>query len=192
MMVMNEGVAFLAVLHNDMCSTDVAIVMGTNEQLSGNLVAVDYGAKNTSGRTLLTVVEVTDDHLNATDLQQEAPSLHKAGMTAAVEITDHVSAKKYSAIALSDSDLYNFSIGGRRCIRCRSSHLAGGEREGGQGPPTESLQGSILDQGGRRLLKLKMRKQDYAFKRAGKEQGFFSSIRKRRRDKLTVRRRVGS
>ncbi|KAL8715691.1 MAG: hypothetical protein Q9225_006308 [Loekoesia sp. 1 TL-2023] len=192
MMVMNEGVAFLAELHNEKCSADIVMVMGTNEQLSGNLVALDFGAKNTSGRTLLAVVEVTDDHLNGTNTQKEAPSLHKVGMTAAVEITDPVNAKKYSAVAFSDSDLYNFSMGGRKCIRCRSSQHASEEGEGVQVPEAEPLQGLTLDQKRRRLLKLKMRKQNYAFKRANRREGFFSGIRKRRRERLTVRRGTGS
>ncbi|KAL8999185.1 MAG: hypothetical protein Q9188_005949 [Gyalolechia gomerana] len=79
MMVMNEGVVFLAETENEGLITDVMLVTGTDEQPSGRLAAVDFGAKNTSGRTLLTVVEVTDDHLTdpTAATHHGFPSLHK-------------------------------------------------------------------------------------------------------------------
>ena len=186
MMVMNEGVACLAEMHNDERSVDIVIVMGANEQPDGDLVAVDFGAQNTSGRTLVTVIEVIENHLSrAIVAQDQSPSVHKVGVTVAIEITDPVRAAKYSAVALSDSNKYDFSIGGRRCVRCRSRNSTAKEKEA-KHVPAGQLHNSMLDQRRRRLLRIRMRQQNHAIKGIDVREGYFSRFRKRKRGTLAM------
>ncbi|KAI4182115.1 MAG: hypothetical protein L6R41_006191 [Letrouitia leprolyta] len=187
MMVMNEGVAFLAEIKNQKISADVMIVMESDEQPKGRLLAVDFGAKTTSGRTLLTVLEVTDEHFKETmaSARHGSPSLHKIGVTAAVEITsDIMRAKKYSALSASDSNLYTFSMGGRRCIQCRSGELTVSEQKEKQQP---SWRGLTMDEKRKRAIKVKMRRQNHAIKGIGRRKESFGGIRKRGRQRVQVK-----
>ena len=192
MVVLNEAVAFLAEVQNEEHSTDLVIAIGANENLGGKLFAVDFGAKNTSDRTILTIVEMTDEHLGqGVVAQRPSPSLHKVGVTAAVEIVDPVKAKKYSTIALSDGNNYYFSIGGSSCFRCASGDLCA--RDGNSDEVIfEPLPDQNIDHKKRRLFMWKTRQQRRAITEPGLQGGLLSSNRKRRQKKIFMRRRVNS
>lgn len=193
MMVMNEAVAYLAEVQNEEHSADIIIAIGADENPCGNLFAVDFGAKNTSDRFVLTIVEVTDEHLSQEFVAQGiSPSVHKVGVTAAVEITDPVRAKKYSAIALSDSNKYYFRIGGRSCFRCASAHPFA--RDGNlEDTALEPLRHLEFDHKMRRLLMGKLRQQRHAITKPEFQSGLsYSNKRKRKLRKIVMRRRVNS
>ena len=191
MVVMNEAVAFLAEVRNEEHSADIVIAIGSNETPSGTLFAVDFGARNTSDRLVLTIVEVADGDLSwEVAPRRPSPSLHKVGVTAAVEITDPARAKKYSAIALSNSNTYPFSMGGRSCFRCGSGHPRA--KDGIPDKTTfEPLRDQEVDHNKRRLLMWRMRQQRHAITKPGFQGGLsHSNNRKRRQKKIVIRRRV--
>ena len=120
MMVINECAAYLAEIHNDVSDADVIIAMAPDEQPEAPMMALDFGAKTTSDKTVLTVVEIPQGVAEtAISSQAAAGSMHKVGVTVANELTHLVNARKYSAITLSDTNTYDFILGGRNCVGCQ-------------------------------------------------------------------------
>ena len=182
MMVMNEGIAFLAEIRNDECSIDIAIVIGTDELPSGTLLAIDFGAITTSGRILLTIVELSNNIVDwSCPAEQGPPPAHKVGVTLAMQCTDLIQAKKYSALTLSNNTIYEVSMGGQRCFRCGLNGLIG---EGKKIVQTSdgTLRRPAINDDTRRLLFLKIRRQNQAMKK-GRAKGSSSSRRRQRRSK---------
>ena len=191
MMVMNEGVAFLAELQNYVCKVDIMVVTEGKAPPSGRLMAVDFGAVNTSGRTLLTVVEIPEDLVNRSAVNGHEPlSYHKVGVAMALEVSDLDNARKLSAFTLSDANIYSFSVGGSRCMGYR-----GGDSEvenaavRGQ-VPTMRLKNSVFDERSRRLLRSNMRRQSHALGGIVKGGSSLRQIRNRRQVKLRMRSRI--
>lgn len=120
MMAINECAAYLAEMHNAISNTDIIIAMAPEEQPEGPLMALDFGAKTTSDKTVLTVVELPQKaSAKAITSQVATNSMHKVGVTVANELTHPANARNYSAITLSDTDTYGFRLGGRDCVCCK-------------------------------------------------------------------------
>ena len=192
MMVMNEGVAFLAELQNDVCKADIVVVTEGKAPPSGRLMmAVDFGAVDTSGRTLLTVVEIPEDLVNRSAVNgHESLSYHKVGVAMALEVSDLDNARKFSAFTLSDANIYRFSVGGSRCIGCRrgNSEVENAAVKGQV--PTMPLENSVFDERSRSLLRSNMRRQSHALGGVVKCGSFLRQIRNRRQVKLRMRSRI--
>ena len=118
MMPVNDGIAYLAELNTTSSRADV-ILVGKDNVSQRQYLAVDFGAVNTSGRTMLTVLEPPTNHM------AESPSFHKIGVTLAMQITDTKTADRFSGVALQDTDLYRFAIGGLTCEGCKREATAG-------------------------------------------------------------------
>ena len=182
MMTINEGVAFLADVWNDNCMIDVAVVMGSTEQPTERLAALDFGAKDTSDRTVLIIVELPDGSIPLSfNEQDQSPSLHKVGVTVAVDITDVENARKHSALSLSDRNEYPISMGGGRCIRCKSTQTATVLKQV-EYLASESLQIPLPSQGRAGVLRLRIKQQHRAIK--PRRAGFWSRGRNSRRRRL--------
>ena len=117
MMPMNDGVAYLAELNSTSSRADIILVAKDNVPQQ-QYPAVDFGAVDTSGRTMLTVLEPPTNHM------VESPSFHKIGVTLAMQITDTKTADRFSGIALQHTDLHRFTIGGYACEGCKREAIA--------------------------------------------------------------------
>ena len=117
MMPVNDGIAYLAELRLTSSRADIILVAKDNVPRRQYL-AVDFGAINTSGRTMLTVLEPP---LNP---MAEYSSFHKIGVTLAMQITDTETADRFSGLALQGTDLYQFAIGGHACDGCKREAIA--------------------------------------------------------------------
>ena len=117
MMPLNDGIAYLAELQTTSSGADVILVAKDNVP-QRQYLAVDFGAVNTSGRTMLTVLEPPIDHM------AESPSYHKIGVTLAMQITDTKTADRLSGFASQSTDLYQFAIGGHACEGCKREAIA--------------------------------------------------------------------
>ena len=117
MMPMNDGVAYLAELNSTSSRADITLVAKDNVP-QRHYLAVDFGAVDTSGRTMLTVLEPPTNHM------VESPSFHKIGVTLAMQITDMKTADRFSGVALQHTDLHRFAIGGHACEGCKREAFA--------------------------------------------------------------------
>ena len=117
-----NGVIYLAQLFNEKYCTDIAIVTDSYLAPGKHLLALDFGALDSDYKVILTIVEVSDDHLNEpTSAHVPAHSFHKIGMATTSILGRPSRIKRYSAFGLSDTRLYSLSIGGKRCFRCGGS-----------------------------------------------------------------------
>ncbi|KAL2051862.1 hypothetical protein ABVK25_007777 [Lepraria finkii] len=188
MMIMNEGVSFLAELQNDVFKADIVVVTEGRAPPSGRLMAVDFGAVSTSGRTLLTVVEIPEDLVNRSAVKgHESLSYHKMGVAMALEVRDLDNARKYSAFALSDTNIYRFSVGGSRCIGCRRGNSEVGNAAVKGQVPTMRLKNSVFDERSRRSLRSNMRRQTHALGGLVECRSSLRQIRNKRKVKLRMR-----
>jgi hypothetical protein len=186
MMLINDGIAFLAELQNDTFKTDIVLVTGTNNPPNENLIAVDFGAVNASGRTLLTVLEISQDIIDPHS--STPPPFHKIGMTVAVGITNLETAQKFSGFMLSDTKLYRFRFGGRNCVGCKRGNYSFGNGSSEEVASTVLVGGRLLDERSRRRLRMDVRRQSRALKGDARQRG---SVRRRvsmRRGRGLVRR----
>lgn len=182
MILLNDGIAFLANLQNDTFKTDIILVTGANNPPANNLIAVDFNAVNTSGRTLLTILEISQDFL---DLHSSTlPSFHKLGTTVAVDITNLETARKFSGFTLSDTKLYRFSIGGRDCTGCKGGDSSFGDGSSEERAATVLVKGRLLDERSRHRLQIDIRRQGRALRGDSRQRG---SIRRR----VSIRRGRG-
>ena len=191
MMVMNKGVAFLAEMQNEQSMADIVIVAEDEEHPKGKLIAVDFGAEDKSGRTLLATLEVPEISLDfLTSYHQSASPLHKFGVVMALDITTLENAIKYSAFTLSDHNEYYFSIGGRRCTICISRAIESEKSETAGRISNVRQPRTQLDQRSKQTLLLKMRQQNRVFK--GRVRPAFSLSKKinRRQNSVKLRRRI--
>ena len=117
MMPVNDGIAYLAELNMTSLRADIILVAKDNVPRRQYL-AVDFGAVDTSGRTMLTVLEPSSNHM------AESPSFHKVGVTLAMQITDMKTAHHFSGLALQHTDLYRFAMGGHACEGCKRDAIA--------------------------------------------------------------------
>ena len=117
MMPVNDGIAYLAELSITSSRADIILVAKDNVP-QRHYLAVDFGAVNTSGRTMLTVLEPFTNHM------AESPSFHKIGVTLAMQITDMKTAHHFSGLALQHTDLYRFAMGGHACEGCKRDAVA--------------------------------------------------------------------
>lgn len=117
MLAVNDGVAYLAELNTTSSTADI-ILVGKENVPQRQYLAVDFGAVNTSGRTMLTVLEPPTNHM------AESPSFHKIGVTLAMQITDTKTADRFSGVALENTDLYRFALGGHACEGCKREAIA--------------------------------------------------------------------
>ena len=117
MMPMNDGVAYLAKLNSTSSRADIILVAKDNLP-QPQYLAVDFGAVDTSGRTMLTVLEPPTNHM------AESPTFHKIGVTLAMQITDTKTADRFSGVALQHTDLHRFAMGGHACEGCKREAIA--------------------------------------------------------------------
>ena len=161
MMPVNDGIAYLAELNTTSSRADIILIAKDNVP-QRQYLAVDFGAVNTSGRTMLTVLEPSINHM------AESPSFHKIGVTLAMQITDMKTAHHFSGLALQHTDLYRFAMGGHACEGCKRDAIANAvatEHEPPVQVPKEakaaktSLPKELLQQ-----MRLKIRKQQRALR----------------------------
>lgn len=164
MMVMNEGVAYLAELRNETIQADFILVINGHTP-SGKLMAIDFGAVTTSDRTLLTIVEVPEGLDDTSSLRpEESPPLHKVGVAIAMEIGRLETAQKFSGFALSDTNTYLFGIGGTGCAGCKRRSLNKNNAEVVKSVATKDNSYLPPDHRSRRLLRLAVRRQGKALR----------------------------
>lgn len=126
MRVMNDGLAFLARISNDLNATD-AVIVTDGETPTGDLWAVDFGAINDSEKTMFTIVRsvpgVTAASLSISCQGPDSPSLHREGVSMYAQVTDDITqAMKYSCHIIDQAtDLKLFRVGGTKCLACHSS-----------------------------------------------------------------------
>ena len=117
MMLMNYGVVYLLNVIGNHRSINAILVTNGEDELT-NLVALDFGTLNGSGRTLLTVVQgkSLQDPKAAHKNGREAPthSLHRVGVTLPMDMKENAtqSSKYASLVADGDQPLQLFDIGG--------------------------------------------------------------------------------
>ena len=114
MMPVNDGIAYLAELRNTTSRADVVIIANDSILQQRQYIAVDFGAVNTSGRTMLTVLEPFINHTAA------SPSFHKIGVTLAMQRSeDPKTAHRFSGVPIQNPELHRFAIGGPACEGCK-------------------------------------------------------------------------
>lgn len=118
MRVMNDAVAFLAIVRNGVVTTET-VVLTDGEKPEGTLWTVDFGATNDSEKTLLTVVKSSASEGSPLVSSLEAP-LHKVGVTTYLELTYSLKdALYYSRLFLNPQEpLQQFHVGGDACSMC--------------------------------------------------------------------------
>lgn len=167
--VMNDTVAFLAKISNDQKSTDVIIVTD-GVRPSGNLWAVDFGAINTSGRTMFTIVKAapeTDAAGVSTSCQSPTPpSLHREGVSMYMQVADDITkSSRYASHILEQPEIFHsFDIGGTRCPVCPG--LSSKTEVAADESTSEKCGSARLGNGSNLKLhtRLEMRKQNRALK----------------------------
>ena len=120
MMPINDGVAYLARIRNSL--TGMTTIVVTNQDLpSKEYIAVNFGAINTSDRTLFTLLDFPT-------LKEEPDylgSFHKVGVTLGMQVSDLETAKIYSGYAMDNTSLYSSSLGGPACDGCQKESVLG-------------------------------------------------------------------
>lgn len=125
MRVMNDSLAFLARISNDLKTTD-AIVITDGDTPTGDLWAIDFGAINESEKTMFTIVRggpsTTAATLSTFCQGSDTPSLHREGVSLYAQVTkDITEAMKYSSHIFDQAtDFQTFRVGGKNCLTCRS------------------------------------------------------------------------
>lgn len=168
MRVMNDSLAFLATVSNDSKATDVVVVTN-GDILTRDLWAIDFGAINDSEKTMFTIVRgypgVTAVSLSASCQAPESFSLHREGVSMYAQVTDDVTqAIQYSCHIIDQKmDLKPFRVGGKMCLACRSSQIAGfsGDSLLSSKPDVDRFEDALFLRHG---MRAKMRKQNQALK----------------------------
>lgn len=125
MRVMNDSLAFLAKISNNLKMTDVVVVTDGHAP-THDLWAIDFGAINDSKKTMFTIVRgepgVTAVSLSPSCQGPESPSLHREGVSMFAQVTDDVNqAIQYSCHIIDQAtDLQSFRVGGKSCLGCQS------------------------------------------------------------------------
>ena len=161
MMPMNDGVAYLAELNSTSSRADITLVAKDNV-LQRQYLAVDFGAVDTSGRTMLTVLEPPINYM------AESLSFHKIGVTLAMQITDMKTADRFSGVALQHTDLHRFAIGGHACGGCKREAFANAVSTENELPVQNSKEArassTSVPKDLMKIMRLKIRKQQRALR----------------------------
>lgn len=168
MRVMNDSLAFLATISNDLKETDVVVVTD-GEAPAGDLWAIDFGAINESEKTMFTIVRgepgVSAVSLSTSCQDPGSLSLHREGVSMYAQVTeDFTQAMKYSCHIIDPTtDLNPFRVGGTMCLACQSSPTVEVSRDSLSSHKQNVIrpEGSLTLRNG---MRLKMRKQNRALK----------------------------
>ncbi|RDW56565.1 hypothetical protein BP6252_14093 [Coleophoma cylindrospora] len=124
MLPMNDGIAYLAQIRNEMKSTDLIIVADRHQPLR-RLHAFDFGIKNTSMRTPFMIVATPERHdglSSRSTVGHGHRALHKIGMSLpAMVCTNLLKAHAYGCHVVPNT-LRSLKIGGKACWFCSASH----------------------------------------------------------------------
>jgi hypothetical protein len=120
MPLMNDGIAYLARIENEIKSTDIIVVTDDTQPRSG-LHALDFGIQDPSGRSPFIIVAARKPRsgvARSSTLQPGNEALHKVGMSIPMIVhKSNAKARAYKCHIVMPT-LRSFEIGGKACWVC--------------------------------------------------------------------------
>lgn len=120
MVPMNEGIAYLACIKNELKSTDIIVVSDDNQPLD-SLHALDFGIQDVSKRTPFMIVSAPASSLTL-EHENQIEALHKIGMSIPTMVFKTLRKACAYKGHIIDGDLQKFNIGGKACWFCSKAY----------------------------------------------------------------------